>query len=220
MEISEIEAAIRTTTGKGAARAARCEGNVPGVFYGPGEKAVSVLLKAKQFQTRVSAVRGQHLLRLKSSDPNLADKVVLVKEVQIHPVTHAVLHADFYSVDLTKRTKVRVPLDFVGKAEGVILGGVMQPIEREVEIVCLPMDIPNSIPVDVTHMNVGDTLHLSDIPMPPGVEAAFEIDSPVVVITAPTVEEAPVAAVEEEVTPAVTEEKKEAEVKEAAPKPS
>jgi large subunit ribosomal protein L25 len=218
MEILEIEVTPRAQFGKGAAKRLRREGQLPGIFYARGEKAVPVCVDAKEFQTQVSAVRGLHLIRLKSSDSGLVDRVVLLKEVQVHPVSHAVLHADFYQVDLTKKTRVRVPLDFVGKAQGVILGGILQPIEREIEVSCLPMDIPESIPVDVTHMKIGDTLHMSDILMPAGAEAVYEVDSVVAIITAPTVEEVVPTAAPEEVAAQAPEAKKEPEVKEGTPK--
>ena len=77
-------------------------------------------------------------------------QVALVKETQYHPVTGAVLHADFYEVDLTQKLRVRVPLHFIGKAAGVALGGILQPVQRDVEVECLPSDIPEFLNVDVT----------------------------------------------------------------------
>ena len=221
MEVLEIEVSAREETGKRPSKQLRLEGRVPAIFYGAGQETISVSVAAKQFQTKVSAARGMHLLRLKSPHVRLADKVVLLKEVQIHPLSKAVLHADFYQVDLTKKISVRVPLEFTGKAEGVVLGGILQPIEREIEVNCLPMDIPESIPVDVTPMKIGDSLHYSHIPMPSGVEAIYDVDSAVAIIAAPSVEEVAAPAPEEAAAAqAAPEAKKEAESKEAPSKSS
>jgi large subunit ribosomal protein L25 len=220
MEIVEVEVTPRQERGNNASRRLRRSGQIPAVVYGPGLKAHAVCVGAKQFLSRVRAAHGLHLVRLKALDPELADKIVLLKEVQVNPASNAVMHADFYQLDLSKQTRVRVPLHYTGKAEGVILGGILQPIEREIEIECLPMDIPESIAVDVTHMKVGDTLRISDVLMPPGLTAHTDSHTPIVIVAAPAVEEAKPAIAAEAAEAPAAEQKKEGEGKEESGKPS
>ena len=94
------------------------------------------------------------------ADPDLNERMVLLREMQLHPVTGAVLHADFYEVDLTERLAVKVPLHFVGKATGVVDGGILQPILRELEVECLPTEIPDFIEVDVSGLGIHDVVHV------------------------------------------------------------
>ena len=107
-------------------------------------------LDKKDFSSRVAGLEGSHLVRLKSASATLAEKVALVKDMQFHPISGDVIHADFYEVDLTAKIQVHVPLHFVGKAVGVVRGGILQPIVREIEVECLPLDIPEFFNVDVT----------------------------------------------------------------------
>ncbi len=137
----------------------------------------------------------------------LADKVALVKDMQFHPVSGEILHADFYEVDLTATIQVNVPLHFVGKAAGVVRGGILQPVVREIEVECLPLDIPEYFNVDVSQLDIGDAIHIEELAMPTGVTAIYDSNFTLVTVVPPTVEEAPAAE-----APAV-----EAEAEEAAP---
>ena len=191
METVEIQIEPRESDGKGRARRARREGKLPGVFYGPKSAAVPLELDRKEFITRVAHLEGSHLIRIKSGSPALADKVALVKELQYHPVTGEVIHADFYEVDLSERIRVKVPLHFVGKAAGVVRGGILQPVVREIEVECLPMDIPEFFDVEVSALDIGDSLHVTELTMPEGVTAASESDLTLVTVVPPSIEEAP-----------------------------
>src|SRR5205809_6578215 len=94
--------------------------------------------------------------------------MVLVRDLQRHPVTRAVLHADFYEVDLTERLTVSVPLRFVGKPVGVVEGGLLQPIEREVEVECLPTEIPESVEIDVSALRIHEPVRVGGLRLPEG----------------------------------------------------
>ena len=194
METLEIQANARAAGGKNQARRLRRSGKIPAVLYGPKTQAVALELDKKDFSTRVALLQGSHLVRLKSSVPALAEKVALVKEMQFHPISGDVTHADLYEVDLAARIRVQVPLRFVGKAAGVTRGGILQPIVREVEVECLPMDIPGFFNVDVSALDIGDSIHVEEIQMPEDVTLIFESNFAVVTVVTPTVEEAPVAA--------------------------
>lgn len=194
METLEIQANARAAGGKNHARRLRRSGKIPAVLYGPKTQAVALELDKKDFSTRVALLQGSHLVRLKSSVPELAEKVALVKEMQFHPISGDVTHADLYEVDLAAKIQVQVPLRFVGKAAGVTRGGILQPIVREVEVECLPMDIPGFFNVDVSALDIGDSIHVEEIQMPPDVTLVFESNFAVVTVVTPTVEEAPAAA--------------------------
>jgi large subunit ribosomal protein L25 len=194
LETVEIQIEARAAGTKGAAKRIRREGKLPGIFYGPKSQAVPLEINRKEFLTRVADLEGSHLIRIKSASPLLADKVALVKEMQFHPVTGEIVHADFYEVDLTAKILVKVPLHFVGKAVGVVRGGILQPVVREVEVECLPMDIPEFFNVEVSELDIGDSLHVSGLAMPEGVTTASESDLTLVTVVPPSIEEAPTPA--------------------------
>jgi large subunit ribosomal protein L25 len=155
---------------------------------------VPLQVDSKDFSTRIAMLEGSRLVRLKSSDAALTEKVALVKDLQFHPISGEVIHTDLYEVDLAARITVRVPLRFTGKAAGVVRGGILQPIVREIEVECLPLDIPGAFNVDVSALDIGDSMHVEDIPMPEGVAALYESNFAVVTVVTPSVEEAPAAA--------------------------
>lgn len=194
MEEITLGVETRDGRGKGASRRLRRTGKVPGIFYGPKSTAMPIAVDRKDFAAHVANLEGSHLIRFESSVADLQKRVALVREVQHHPVNGGILHVDFYEVDLTQRLKVTVPLHFVGKAKGVADGGILQPIVREMEVECLPTDIPQYIEVDVTALLIHDVVHLADVPMPPNVTAVVETNEAVVSVLPPTVEEVKAAA--------------------------
>jgi large subunit ribosomal protein L25 len=213
LETLEIQADARAPGSKQTARRLRRSGKIPGVLYGPKTQTIALELNKKEFSSRVAGLEGSHLVRLKSDSASLVDKVALVKEMQFHPITGEVVHADLYEVDLTAKIRVQVPLHFIGKAVGVVRGGILQPIVREIEVECLPLDIPDFFNVEVSELDIGDSAHIEDLTMPEGIKAIYESNLALVAVVPPTVEEAPtptVAPVEAEVvTPAAPEEPKE-----------
>ena len=136
-------------------------------------------------------------MRLKSSSPELNDRHVIVKEIQRAPVSGNFVHADLYEVDLTQPLRVSVPLRFTGKAHGVAEGGILQPLVREVEVECLPLEIPDVVEVDVSALDIHDVIHISAMTFPGNLKPIFDTDYPVVTVLPPTVAEAPVAAAAE-----------------------
>jgi large subunit ribosomal protein L25 len=207
LETLEISVDARDKQRKRDAKRLLRSGKIPGVLYGPKTKAVALALDQREFSSRVAGLEGSHLVRLKSTSASLAEKVALVKEMQYHPINGDVIHADLYEVDLTAKITVRVPLHFIGKAAGVVRGGILQPIVREIEVECLPLDIPEFFDVDVSALDIGDSVHIEELTMPEGVTAVSEADQALVAVVPPTVEEAPAAAEPVEgavVTPAAT----------------
>jgi len=204
MEEITLSVEARNDRGKGAARRLRRSGKVPAVFYGPKSTATPIAVDRKDFAAHVANLEGSHLIRFQSPAADLQQRVALVREVQTHPVDGGILHVDFYEVDLTQRLQVTVPLHFIGKAKGVADGGILQPIVREMEVECLPSDIPQFIEVDVTALDIHDAVHLADVKMPANVTAVFESNEAVVTVLPPTVEEVKTAAAEAEGESAAT----------------
>ncbi|HZR80603.1 MAG TPA: 50S ribosomal protein L25 [Candidatus Binatia bacterium] len=199
MEALIIDVEPREGSGKGPARRARMAGKLPAIFYGAKSPARSVAVDMKQFSVRLAHLEGSHLIELRSSTADLDQRKVLLRDIQFDPVAGVPLHADFYEVALDKEIEVRVPIHFEGKAEGVTMGGILQPILREIAVSCLPTQIPDSISVDVSSLGIHDSLHLNDIVLPAGVTAVSKENDPVVTVVPPTVEAKPTT---EEVAPA------------------
>jgi large subunit ribosomal protein L25 len=213
LETLEIQVNARERGTKRQARRLRREGKIPAILYGPKVEPIALELNKKDFFTRVAGLEGSHLVRFKSVSTTLTDKVALVKEMQYHPISGDVMHADFYEVDLTATIEVSVPLHFVGKAAGVVRGGILQPIVREIQVECLPLDIPEFFNVDVSVLDIGDSVHIEELRMPEGVTAVYDSNFALVTVATPTVEEEPTAAAApaEGVPVAAPEESKEAE---------
>lgn len=207
MDTVELSVEPRDVRGKGAARRLRAAGRIPAIIYGPNREATHVTVSTIEFERKVAPLEGAHLLQLRGA-AGVADTVVLLKEMQEHPLTGRVLHADFLEVDLTKRLEVTTPLHFVGRAVGVVSGGILQPVIRELDIECPATSIPDFIEVDVSALEIHDSIHVQDIVLPADVTCEMDGALTVVTVAAPAVEEA--APTEEE---AVVAEGAEAEAK-------
>ena len=204
METVEITIERRSEQGKGAARRLRAAGRVPGILYGPKRTTTSITVAAEEFEKKVAHLEGAHLIRLvhAASDAELHEKMVLVREMQMHPVSGHALHADFYEVDLTERLTVEVTIHFVGKAVGVVNGGILQPILREIEVECLPTEIPEHIDVDITDLALNEAIRVRDLAVGPKWKPISDADTMIVHVVAIKVEEP--AATEAVAAPAAT----------------
>ena len=199
METLVLEIETRDGSGKGSARRIRATGKTPGILYGGGNASLSVAVDARGFNKRIAHLEGTHLIELKSADAKLNGKKVLVKEIQFDPVGGTPLHADFYEVALDRAIEVRVPLHFEGKAVGVTLGGILQPLIRELLVNCLPTHIPEFISVDVSHLGMHDSIHVNDLKLPEGLTPVSDDNEAVVTVAPPAAEVKPVT---EEAAPA------------------
>lgn len=179
----ELKVRKRERSGTSAARRMRREGWVPGVIYGRGREPLAVAVEDRELRSLLSHhSRGLVNLRVDDSEP----LAVLVKSVAWHPITRTPLNVDFHAVSLTEKVHTRVPVVLVGEPEGVRAGGVLEHILREVEVSCLPTQIPDEVQVDVSALAVGHSLHVRDIVAPAGAEILTPQDEVVVVVAAPT----------------------------------
>lgn len=192
-----LAATVRQGKGKGVARKLRQAGQVPAIVYGLGDP-VSIQCDAHEAQILVKTLHGsERLISLKLSDGGQsADRHVLLKDVQVTPVGAHLLHIDFHEVDVSKAVHVSVDVHPTGKAVGEKEGGILQQVTYHVDVECLPTAIPESLVLDVGALGIGDSLHVSDLAMPPGVTPLTPQDETLFVVAAPRVEE--VAEVVEE----------------------
>jgi large subunit ribosomal protein L25 len=188
---------IRDAAGKGVARKLRAAGVIPGVVYGRSTPTVAVSLDPKAL--RRALVRSEAglntLFELEVEGGGaLHGKPVLVRDLQRDPVKGDYLHADLLAVDLMQKLQVAVPIHVVGKARGVELGGILDHSLRELDLLCLPTAIPKEIQVDVSDLDVGQSLHVRDLALPEGVELRSDADLSVISVVLPAVEAAPAPA--------------------------
>lgn len=189
MQQRELEVFLRTETGKGAARRIRQEGRIPAVLYGRGMETYSLTLKPGELnKIMTTGARENTLIALKvtgAGSEKIGNKVVMLKDLQVHPCRRTYLHADFYAVAMDEKIEFEVPLHLSGKAEGIKSGGILEQPQREVRIRCLPSDIPEFIEVDVSTLKIGDSLHIRDIPPSDKFEIVAETNFTVVSVIPP-----------------------------------
>jgi large subunit ribosomal protein L25 len=186
----ELKAHIRTTTGNGPARALRREGMIPAVIYGPKTEPVKLSINTKELENSLKGENiGQVLFNLSIGDDDATAKTVMIKELQTKPISGEFIHADFYEVDMDRKIIVSVPVVTVGKSKGVELGGILQIIRRELDVLCYPGDIPEAIEIDITEMEVGDSLHVEEIPLEENIEIPADVNFTVATVLSPKVEE-------------------------------
>jgi large subunit ribosomal protein L25 len=168
----EIKAEPRSVQGTGASRRLRRESKVPGVLYGAGKDAQPIQLDHKDlwFKLKMEAFHAS-ILDMEVSGGEKSQ--VLLRDYQMHPFRPMILHADFQRVDANRKIHMKVPLHFVNAeiSPGVkVAGGLVQHVMNELEIVCLPRDLPEFIEIDLANLQAGHSLHLSGVKLPPGVE--------------------------------------------------
>jgi len=205
----EINAETRTDLGKGASRRLRHQEKMPAIVYGSGEP-LSLTIDQREIRPQVNnEVFYSSIVSLKIDDKK-AEKVI-VRDIQHHPFKVDVMHIDFQRIDAKKKMHIHVPIHFTGEdvAPGVKAGGLVSHVVNEVEIECLPKDIPEFIEVDISALELGGSIHLTEMTMPKGVTLTAlshgdeNHDTAIVSIHAPKVvkeetEEAPAAAAADE----------------------
>ncbi len=195
----ELLVRIRTELGGGRPRRLRRLGWLPAIFYGGGEDPVSLALDQTYLDKTVGRLHENQIVSLRiEEDGKKRRKPAIVKEIQVDYLTGMILHIDFQQIALDEKLTATVPVVTVGEAVGVVQeGGILERILREIEIECLPADLPESIEVDVSALGIGDTLHVKDIPFMERIELITEPDLSIVTVTAPITEEEEEAAEEE-----------------------
>jgi len=196
-DVTSLPARARDRAGKGAARSTRRAGLVPGVIYGNKETPVLIALEPRHLEPQVK--KEGFFTRMFDLDIDGKKHRVLPRDVQFHPVSDRPEHVDFLRVSASTRVSVAVPVRFINEAAapGIKKGGVLNIVRHTIDLVCQADKIPSTITIDLTGRDIGDSIHISHIPLPEGVQPQIrDRDFTIATVAAPTVqaEEAPVAA--------------------------
>jgi large subunit ribosomal protein L25 len=188
MELQPFTANTRDSKGKGAARQSRMGGNIPGVLYGDGKNTVSLTINEKDFDRLIHGGQGSHsLVDLTIENDADHNTAAIVKDVQHHPVRGHVMHADFMRIDIKKPIQTPIPIKLEGYARGVVDGGVLDHQLREIMVECLPLDTPEHVVIDITNMEIDDSIHVRDLTIDDHIKVLTELDRSVAAIHTPRV---------------------------------
>lgn len=188
-----VTARRRSEGGKNANRRLREGGQIPGVLYGAKNEAVAVAVSPKEIGTILRSATGENTLF--DLDLDGSRRKVLIKEFQVEPLKGRLLHADFYEVALDRALQISVHVELQGVPVGVkVQGGIVDFVTRELEIECLPADIPEKIVVDISNLELGKHLRVSELHVSDKLTILTEPDVVIAHVVAPRAEEAPVAA--------------------------
>jgi large subunit ribosomal protein L25 len=199
LEKINLKANPRKSVGNGPARRLRRSDQIPAVLYGPKTESVLLAVDIQDLeQILKKSSLSQVILNLVIQNGKKVSKSVMIKELQIHPVSGNFIHVDFYEIDMQRKINVMIPVVTVGKSKGVELGGLLQIVRREIEVFCMPGDIPEAIEIDITDLDIGDSIHIQDIPLGDNVELSADVNFTVVTVLSPKVEEEVVEEEEEE----------------------
>jgi len=217
----KLKAEARTNVGRSGVRKLRARGIIPAVIYGGKVKPQPLQVAARDINAMMSHASGENVLVDLEIAGEKSNRAALVQEVQHSPVRGEIVHVDFHAISMDETIQAEVPLEPTDTPVGVkTFGGLLEQSLRALTIECLPRDLPDRITVDVSQLNIGDSIHVRDIQLPPGVTAKVPLDLTAFSVMAPVVEEEPVA-VEAEAAAAgpevITEKKEEGEPTGAAP---
>lgn len=221
MERAQLVAKQRTELGK-KTKALRREGLVPAIIYGHGMKPLPLQVNKKELYHALHTKAGENvLIDLKVDGVKLKESTCLIKEMQHDPISDDIQHVDFTVVSLTEKISVKVPLvlQHAEEALGVKEGGVMDVVHHEIEVECLPTQIPGKIAVDVKEMKIGDAIQSRDLPIPQGVTCKLDPEEVVIALHPPVKEEVAAPAEEGAAEPEVIEKGKKVEAEEGAEAP-
>lgn len=220
MKTIELNVQIREEIGKKGTKKVRRNGNIPSILYGRGIKSTPLVVNKKEFYRVTHTKAGSNvLINLKVDGTKIKkDTTCLIKEVQLDPVTDEVYHVDFTAVSLTEKIKIKVPLVIkdAEEAVGVKEGGILDVVHHEIEVECLPTEIPERIEASIKHLKIGDSIHLKELALPSNVTPLLEAEEVMIILHPPQKEEVAPAPTEGVVEPEVIEKGKKEKPEEGA----
>jgi len=185
MEANELNALVRATSGKGHARRLRTKGMIPAVFYGPGTEAILLDVNVAELMSlRKKEGKGFIKLMIAGQD-NKFEKLAVLKELQIEPLSRRLVHADFYEINMEHKFTFEIPIHFSGKPKGVDDGGELHLLKRELKVSCLPGVRPEFVAADISGMQIGDSFKVHDLAASDGVVVLDHADTVVATLAAP-----------------------------------
>ncbi len=190
MELVELKTTLRKETGKGVARRLRRAKQIPAVLYGPKTEPVTLSIDAIEFD-RVIRENGTSGLffDLKIDGAAGKNRIAMLKEFQSDIYGLEYLHVDFHEIDLDTQVSVTVPVETIGECKGVKEGGMLQVIRRELDILCKPADTPETIQIDTTNLEMGDSVHVEDLDLGGKIEIPHEVNFTILTVAMPTSED-------------------------------
>jgi len=184
----KLNARPRTEVGKSAVKQVRQRGGVPAVIYGTHQEPQDLEVNARDIEQILARAIGENLLVDLSIEGDSATKLAMIQDVQHHPLRGEILHVDFHAVRANETITAEIPIEPTGEAAGVKTGGgIMEQMIRELEVECLPKDLPEVLTIDVSSLQIGDAIHVKDIPLPSGLVTHLDEDITVFLVAEPTV---------------------------------
>ncbi|HEY7235613.1 MAG TPA: 50S ribosomal protein L25/general stress protein Ctc [Gemmatimonadaceae bacterium] len=193
MATANLNAKARSDAGTGVARKLRQSGQIPAIIYGHSRQPQSLAIDTRELERLLERVAAASTVIELSIDGRSAR--TLIREIQRHPVKRSILHVDFQELVAGEKVTVSIPLVFVGSAEGVREGGILDQVMHELRIRVDPSSIPNHVDVDVSPLVIGHSIHVGELSIPAGVEVLDEEDATVCTVSAPRASETPAAGV-------------------------
>jgi large subunit ribosomal protein L25 len=192
MEVGKLSVKRRYKVGKGMARRLRAEGKIPAVCYGAAlDQPLSLEVDTRAFRASLDPVRRHNTvidLTVEDDGQPAASLTVMVKDYQVHPIRRDLTHVDFMAVDESHQVTVEVPIEFTGKAKGLVSGGTLHVVRHVLEIRCRPADIPEKVLVDVAELDVGGVIHVSDLRLTEGIVPTLPAHLTLITCVAPEAE--------------------------------
>jgi len=179
----ELNVEIREKSGKGVARKLRAAGKLPAVVYGKELGSAAIVVDPKELETAISGEAGLNTLITLKGATELAGKVVILKNADVHAIRRNMISADFHAINLTEKASFMVPINIVGTAIGQNEGGTLQLVRNELEVLCLPTQVPQVIDIDVTALEIGDTIHIEEVVAPAEVELVHDVNFTVLTLS-------------------------------------
>lgn len=189
MAQAELNVEIRENTGKGVARKLRAVGKCPAVVYGKGMEPTAITIEPKDLEKAIATDSGWNTLLTLKGAAEVEGKVVVLKDLDLHAIRRTMVCADFHAIDVLKKVSFMVPVHTVGTSVGEKEGGILQLIRHELEVVCLPTAIPQSIDIDVTELGIGDVFHVAEVVVPEGAEIPHDVNFTVITVKGHKAEE-------------------------------
>jgi len=185
MKQATLSAQKRDKVGKESSKKLRKQGKIPAIIYGPGIEPVPIALNLNDFEKIYNRYKGETVLYiLEVANGDTQRHQCILKDFQRDPVTDKFIHLDFYAVSAESVLEIEVPIEFVGRPVGLTKGGILEVFLHELTVECLPTAIPDKIIVDISHLDLGESLHVGDIKVPEGVRIKDRPDETVCTVVA------------------------------------
>ena len=184
-----LKATRRHETGKGVARRLRAAGKIPAVLYGKDKETIPLTIDAREALYLFHSISVENTIVNVQIDDDKEELETLVREIQMHPFRPDLIHVDFYSIERGVALEVDIPANYIGTPQGVRDGGILEVILHELRVKCIPSLIPDTIEIEISGLDIGDSIHASEISTDEGVELLTEPGQTLCLVSAPRVEE-------------------------------